>query len=186
MEETTMLRRLRRGDGAALEALMEQYLPYVSAVVWGVLGHALPHTDGEEVAADVFVAAWDHAGDLRPGKVKAWLGTVARNKARNRLRGAGLLLPLEEDVLELPSPDDPAGEVERAELRALLRQAVEALGPPDRDIFVRYYYYQQPVRTIAQAVGMPENTVKTRLHRGRQKLKDALMQGGFVYDGTIF
>lgn len=107
-----MLRRLRQGDGAALEALMDRYLPYVSAVVWNITGHALPREDGEEVAADVFVAAWDHAADLRPGKVKAWLGAVARNKARNRLRTAGLDLPLEE-ALEVAAPGGPAEEVER-------------------------------------------------------------------------
>ena len=181
-----MLRRLRQGDGAALEALMDQYLPYVSAVVWNITGHALPREDGEEVAADVFVAAWDHAADLRPGKVKAWLGAVARNKARNRLRSAGLDLPLEEEALEVAAPGGPAEEVERDEVRTLLRRAVEDLGPPDRDIFVRYYYYGQPVRTVAQAVDLPENTVKTRLRRGRQKLKDVLIQGGVLCDGTIF
>ena len=103
-------------------------------MVWNITGHALPREDGEEVAADVFVAAWDHAADLRPGKVKAWLGAVARNKARNRLRSAGLDLPLEEEALEVAAPGGPVEEVERDEVRALLRRAVEDLGPPDRDI----------------------------------------------------
>ena len=85
MREETILRKIRSGDPAGLEALMERYLPYVSAVVWSVLrdamppggqehvgdhllavlpGHGVPQDaphhrgDGEEVVSDVFLAAW--------------------------------------------------------------------------------------------------------------------------------
>lgn len=109
MREETILRKLRSRDPAGLEALMERYLPYVSAVVWGILRGAMTAEDGEEVASDVFLAAWEQSGDLRAGHVKAWLGAVARNKAKNKLRQMGRSLPLEEDALDLPGPDDPAG-----------------------------------------------------------------------------
>ena len=107
MREETILRKIRSGDPAGLEALMERYLPYVSTVVWNILRGAMAREDGEEVVSDVFLAAWRQGPDLRPGEVKAWLGAVARNKAKNRLRQAGRDLPLEEDALELPGPDDP-------------------------------------------------------------------------------
>ena len=58
MREETILRKIRSGDPAGLEALMERYLPYVSAVVWSVLRDAMPREDGEEVVSDVFLAAW--------------------------------------------------------------------------------------------------------------------------------
>lgn len=109
MREETILRKIRSGDPAGLEALMERYLPYVSAVVWSVLRDAMPREDGEEVVSDVFLAAWRQGADLRQGSVKAWLGAVARNKAKKRLRQAGRYLPLEEDALEIPGPDDPPG-----------------------------------------------------------------------------
>jgi len=174
MREETILRKIRSGDPAGLEALMERYLPYVSAVVWSVLRDAMPREDGEEVVSDVFLAAWRQGADLRQGSVKAWLGAVARNKAKNRLRQVSQTLPLEEDALELPGPDDPPGEYERAEERRLVRRAVDALPGPDREIFLRHYYYAQSVKEVASAMRLNESTVKTRLRRGRFKLKELL------------
>ena len=174
MKEEIILKTMRAGDPAGLEALMDRYLPYVSAVVWNILRNGMSVEDGEEVASDVFLAAWEQAGQLRPGHVKSWLGAVARHKAKNRLRQRGRTLPLEEDALDLPGPDDPAGELERAEEQALVRRAVFSLPGADREIFLRHYYYAQSVKEIAGALGLNESTVKTRLRRGRFKLKELL------------
>ena len=180
MREETILRKIRSGDPAGLEALMERYLPYVSAVVWSVLRDAMSIEDGEEVVSDVFLAAWRQGADLRQGSVKAWLGAVARNKAKKRLRQAGRYLPLEEDALEIPGPDDPPGEYERAVERQLVRQAVDSLPGPDREVFIRHYYYAQTVAEIADRMEMNQSTVKTKLRRGRMKLKDILTREGFL------
>ena len=97
MNETIILKKLRAGDPAGLEALMDRYIPYVSAVVWHILRGHMSQEDGEEVVSDVFLAAWRQAEQLEPGRVKGWLGAVARNTARNKLRQMGKTLPLEED-----------------------------------------------------------------------------------------
>ena len=107
-------------------------------------------------------------------------GAVARNKAKNRLRRMGRDLPLEEDALELPGPDDPPGEYERAVERQLVRQAVDALPDPDREIFLRHYYYTQTVQEIGAAMDLNVSTVKTKLRRGRMKLKESLTREGFL------
>lgn len=174
MREETILRRMQARDPAGLEALMDRYLPYVSAIVWNILRDCMSPEDCEETASDVFLAAWEQAEQLRPGHVKGWLGAVARNKAKNKLRQRGQTLPLMEDILDLPGPDDPAGALERAEEQALVRRAVFSLSEPDKEIFLRHYYYVQAVREIAAAMGLNESTVKTRLRRGRTKLKQLL------------
>ena len=180
MREEVMIEAIRAGDPRGLEALMDRYLPYVSAVVWHILRNAMSVQDGEEVVSDVFLAAWEQAEALRPGSVKAWLGAVARNKAKNRLRQASQTLPLEEDALELPGPDDPPGEYERAVERQQVRQAVDSLPGQDREIFLRHYYYAQTVQEIALCMRLNESTIKTKLRRGRMKLKDILTREGFL------
>ena len=180
MREEAMIEKIRAGNPAGLEALMDRYIPYVSAVVWNILRNAMPVEDGEEIVSDVFLAAWGRPEALRPGAVKAWLGAVARNKAKNRLRQIGQTLPLEEDALELPGPDDPPGEYERAEERRLVRRAVDALPGPDREIFLRHYYYAQTVQEIARCMRINESTIKTKLRRGRMKLKEILTREGFL------
>ena len=171
MREKKIILKIRNKDPDGLRSLMGRYIPYVSAVVWNILRSAMTAEDAEEVVSDVFLAAWEQPGALQPGKLKAWLGAVARNKAKNKLRDLGRELPLEEDVLILPDTGDP---LEREEERRLVRQAVDSLPPKDREIFLRHYYYAQSVAEIAKAMRMNASTVKTRLHRGRQRLKEFL------------
>ncbi len=157
---------------------MNRYLPYVSTVVWNILRNTMPVEDGEEIVSDVFLAARRQPEALRPDSVKAWLGAVARNKAKNRLRRINLTFPLE-DAVDIPGPDDLSGEYERALERQQVRQAVDSLSGLDREIFLRHYYYAQTVQEIARCMRLNESTVKTRLRRGRMKLRDMLTKEGF-------
>ena len=178
MRDELILRRMRRRDPAGLEALMERYIPYVSAVAWNILRYAMQPEDAEEVVSDVFLAAWEQAEQIQSGAVKAWLGAVARNKAKNKLRQLGQELPLEEDVLEIPGGNDPAEAAEKAEEQTLVTEAVRSLPKQDRELFLRHYYYAQTVQEISREMAMNESTVKTRLRRGRMKLKDILTRRG--------
>lgn len=177
MREEVILKKIRAGEASGMEALMDRYIPYVSAVVWNILRGSMTPEDGEEVVSDVFVAAWSQAEDLRPGHVKGWLGAVARNKAKNKLRELGKTLPLEDGVLDLPGTEFPGDGLEREEEQRLVRRAVNALSPQDREIFLRHYYYAQSVKEVSAAMDLNESTVKTRLRRGRLKLKELLTEG---------
>lgn len=172
MKEEKALRRMCDGNPEGLRNLMDCYIPYVSSVVWGILRGAMTPEDAEEVVSDVFLAAWNQAQQLQAGKVKAWLGAVARNKAKNKLRDMGQSLPLEEDVLELADHT-----YEQSELRQLVRCAVDSLPTADREIFLRHYFYAQTVEEISRQMKMNPATVKTRLRRGRMKLKEFLTGG---------
>lgn len=180
MRDEQILRKMRSGDPIGLEKLMDRYIPYVSAVVWGILRFAMTAEDAEEVVSDVFLAAWEQCGDIQPGKTKAWLGAVARNMSKNKLRHLGCELPLEEDVLEIPGDDTPDAQLEREEEAKLVRSAVDRLGEPDREVFLRHYFHAQTVEEISHAMSLNESTVKTKLRRGRMRLKTILMRWGAV------
>ena len=100
-----------------------------------------------------------------------WLGVVARNRALKHLRALRLELPLEDAFL--PGPE-PTRFWERQEETQLVRQALLRLSPTDRDIFLRHYYWRQTVARIAEELGMNPSTVKSRLKRGREKLRNTL------------
>lgn len=180
MNDSALLRRLRAKDPAALEALMDKYIPYVSAIVWNFLCASMSREDAEEVVSDVFLAAWNQAKDIRLNALKQWLGAVARNKARQKLRAAGFDLPLEEDVLEIPAGDSPENSLAREEEARLVREAVDRLEEPDREIFLRHYWFAQSVSQIGKQMRMNESTIKTKLRRGRARLKETLEKWGAV------
>ena len=120
----------------------------------------------------MLVAAWQNAGQLaaRPDRtLQGWLALTARNTAINRyrkLKRTAGCKPLDENLAAdwMLEPRTSDGEDCIAEL-------VAALPEPDREIFLRRYYYLQPCRQIARALGMQEHTVNVRLSRGRARLK---------------
>lgn len=177
MKDEKAIKKMCQGDSDGLQSLMNRYIPYVSSVVWGILRGAMTVQDAEEVVSDVFLAAWEQAQELQNDKVKAWLGAVARHKAKNKLRQMGHTLPLQEDALELPEHD--LGSLSRTEERELVRNALDSLSVQDREIFLRHYYYAQTVEEIGKIMNINAATVKTRLRRGRMRLKDYLTGGSY-------
>lgn len=169
MDEAKLVRNLQSGDTHALEILIDRYTPYVNTIVYQILGQHMSREDVEETISDVFYAVWRNAGKIKPGKVKPWLGAAARNLSLKKLRSAGFSLPLEEDVLP-PDLHTPESIAEAREERQTTLEAVEEMGPPDSEIFLRHYYFCQSVESIARSMKMNPSTVKSRLKRGREKL----------------
>ena len=171
MTEAKALRNLRNGSEEALEWFIHQYNAYVTTVVYNIIGTSMDMSDVEEVVSDVFVTLWQNADSVR--SVKGYLGTVARNKAKNKAREAGCDLSLDENILVIEGPG-PESTYEKKELSAAVKRAVFQMPPPDKEIFLRFYYYYQSLEDISTEMGINISTVKTRLRRGRQKLKVTL------------
>lgn len=176
MDENSALQALCAGDEAALMWFIDRYTAYVATIINNMLLPRLTAADAEEAAANVFLALWKNAPRIKPGGVRAYLGGIARNKARDALRSLREELPLEEDVLSIPGPGPDEALTER-ELAERTRRAVELMPEPDREIFLRHYYYCQGVADIALALDMNANTVKTRLRRGRERLRKEMAEG---------
>ena len=173
MTEATALSRLQQGREDALAWFIDKYTAYVCTVIRYIIGSSMTEADVEEAASDVFLALWEQADRVSLSTVRPWLGGVARNKARQKLRERGLTLSLDEDLLVVDGADLEE-DLAREERDSLVRDAVLAMEPTDRTIFLRYYYHCQPVAQIAEELGVPVSTVKSRLKRGREKLRAKL------------
>lgn len=178
MTEAVLLSRLQKGDSRALNTIMAQYGPYVQTIAANITIPPLQPEDVEEVASDVFLALWNNADAVEAGKLKAWLAAVTRNTAKNKLRSNHLALPLEDDyfVLDVPDVED---ELLEQELQTLTREAVASLPEPEHSIFVRHYFLYQKTAEIAVAMDLNPSTVRTKLLRGREKLKEFLLERGY-------
>lgn len=113
-----------------------------------------------------------------PGKLKGYLAVVVRNKALSALRSKHIESALEDDFIDLAAGSPEEG-VLTLELRELAREAVDTLGEPDCEIFKRHYFLYQKTEDIAAALGMNGATVRTKLARGRQRLKYYLEERGY-------
>lgn len=176
MTEKHALTLLRKKDSSGLTYFIDHYTSYVGAVVRNVLGGRCPEQDAEEITADVFVVLWQNGDKPLPGRVKGYLASIARSRAINRLRSRGFELTVDEDILALPA-DGPETLLLEAERRERVRRAVRAMPLPDREIFVRTYYYCESAAVIADALHMTPAAVRQRLKRGRDALRAELMKG---------
>lgn len=173
MTERKALKELRNGSEEALCWFIHQYTPYVSTVIHNIIGTYMDTADVEEVASDVFLALWENAATVN--SPKGYLGTVARNKAKNKLRERNLSLPLMDEILVLEGLDLEQ-QVAEKELSAAVKRAVLEMPHPDKEIFLRFYYYYQSLEVISGEMGMNLSSVKSKLRRGRLKLKDSLLR----------
>lgn len=168
VDEEKLLRRLKKRQRGSLEQAIEIYTPYLSVVLFNMTATKLPREDIEEIISDVFVSLWRNADriDLSRGTIRSYISMAARNAALKRLQKQREYIRLD-DLAELsddnPQPGDDLGE--------RLWAAVMELGEPDSEIFVRYYKYDEKLRDISAVMNINLSTVKTKLSRGKRKLK---------------
>ncbi len=175
-----LIQLLAADDTAALSHIIGKYTNYVATVIYNQLGAFASQEDAEELTANVFVALWQNRSRLKTTRLRGWLAATARNEARSHLRKKRLLTVPPEDVVLVS--DDIAEKLAEAHERArFIQNAIFAMGWPDREIFLRYYYYDQKISEIADEMDMNAETVKSKLRRGREKLKSRIEEGDF-YD----
>lgn len=180
MDEKTILEGLKNREEPALLHLQQTYTAYLSQVARRIIGNVMTEEDIEEVVGDAFYQLWSHAGklDLQKGSLKAYLTAIVRNGAKNKLRKCRVMEePLQDmDDLEVPGPEETAM---KRETSGEIEKALRKLTPLDREILIRFYYLYQTTAEIADCTGQKENTVKSRLRRGRKKLELILRKGGY-------
>jgi len=179
MDDDDLVARVAAGDDTALRELFGRHAPRLAARLRAVL----PAADVEDVLQETFLAAWRGARGYRPqGACGGWLWGIARRQAALLLRRRGsadqpawTMLP--DDLAAGPGAPGPA---ETALARVGLEEAVAALGPagsPEREVWRLMYEQDRPVAEVAELLGVPPGTVKSRAHRARRLLRAALLRG---------
>jgi len=161
------VRRIGGGDASALEALIDETRPFVFARALRILSS---RADAEEAAADVYSQVWKIAGryDAQRSGVLAWLLTIARSRAIDRLRSAASHGRQIEAALsfERSSTIDPEANAAYYETKRHVGRALEALSAEQRRAIELAYFDGYSMAEIAARLGDPLGTVKTRIRTG--------------------
>ncbi len=183
MQERKLVQLLKQKNPDSLSRLIQLYSPYVGTIVRNIIGKRLSEADVEEVTADVFVAVWEHADQIHPGKLRPFLAAIARNQARNRIRSFHETIDLE-DIVSICSDDDVEAAIDQKLLAEILQDVLDMLSAKDKEILVRYYYCCETVKQIAKALKMTESAVKMRMSRARKKMQQELIDRGYAYEDS--
>jgi len=173
----------------AIEQLMNEYGTKILHLAYY---HLKDRQIAEDVAQEVFMKAFKNWDSFRgESSAYTWLYKIAMNLCRDKVRSAWWrrLVPSEEPRLEEGpnSPNDSPGRADgpeeaalKTEQSELMMKQVESLPEAYREVVLLYYYHDLSTVEISEVTGQNENTIKTRLFRARNLLKDLLMKGGVV------
>lgn len=170
-DEAELLQRLRKREKNSIDEAIRIYTPYLSTVLYHMAGNSLPKEDIEEIVADVFVVLWENAEriDLQKGTLRSYLAAVVRNFALKRINRK-----TDHTFLEDIELSDGKNFIEENFHNNYVWETVMSLGEPDSEIFVRLYKFDEKIKDISKAMGLNISTVKTRLSRGKRKLRKML------------
>jgi RNA polymerase sigma-70 factor (ECF subfamily) len=179
-DDQSLLLRVARRDVRAFEALYDRYGRAVYSLALGLLHDAQA---AEEVAQDVFLAIWRSARDFDPqrGQARPWILSMAHHKSvdalrRRRLRAAEAL------SATAVGDEDVAADAMRAAEARHVREVLAALPHAQREAIALAYYEGYTQQEIADRLGIPLGTVKTRVRDGLLRLRDLLGRHGMETD----
>jgi RNA polymerase sigma-70 factor (ECF subfamily) len=175
--DEVLIGRIAKGDRLAMQVLFARHHVRVYRFVLRLVGNP---TTAEDLISEVFLDVWRQA-DRFEGRsaVSTWLLAIARFKALSALRKR----PdeeLDEETAEAieDTSDNPEVSLEKKDKSAVLRECLVKLSPEHREIIDLVYYHEKSVEEVAEIVGIPENTVKTRMFYARKKLAELLQAAG--------
>jgi len=167
--------RLRERDMASLEALYNRYGSYVYSLALRTLGRP---QEAEEIVQDVFWQLWKTEAAYDPARAsfRTWIFTITRNRCLDRLRQhrSHTASELARGTAQASPPPDPEEEAILTERRKHVVAAFEALPEPQRKVLEMGFFSGLTHREIAERLGEPLGTVKSRIKMGMDKLKSSL------------
>lgn len=177
-----LVRAVLAGDEEAFGALVTAYQKLVASIAWR---YGVGQAEIEDVVSEVFIKAFRNLHRFRPDHPFAtWLYRLAANHVIDH----GRRTKKERDRSEMPThladgAPGPGRRVERSERARLLRRALEALPRHYRDVLIQVYLEERKIEEVARILNLPQGTIKTRLMRGREKLRKVLVRLNPEYFG---
>jgi len=181
LDDQSLIRLIARSQESALSELYDRYSRLVYSLALNAVGD--PAT-AEEITQDVFIRIWDHAGTYQAekSKVLTWIASITRYRSidiirRRKIRpeSQSVSWEIEPSAIEM-NPINVEETVEISQKRRRVRQAISMLPEEQRQALAYAYFQGYTHREIAEVLGEPLGTVKTRIRLAMQKLRQLLEQ----------
>jgi RNA polymerase sigma-70 factor (ECF subfamily) len=173
LSQPELIRRCRRGEQRGWREFARRYATLIFALNLRVLRN---RSEADDATQETFVRVhkyFDRFDPTRP--IEPWLSSIAYNVCLRRLQGVAKAPVLSSETLDIPSGEASQEEgLASGEEAGLLKESLSALAAMDRAILHMHYWQGLSTVEVAEAVDMPVNTVKVRLFRARNKLRELL------------
>lgn len=180
-----LLQGLLDKNQSALDRLIAEFSSQVLHLAAMILRKAGTEQDAEEVASDVFAAAWQRADEYNPARssFRGWILMLTKYAAlerRHQLLRQSFTPQGESKVIPITSIQEPEtdqhleDEIVSRDRQQLLHRAIAQLSEQDRSLIIRRYFLEEPISQMANDAGLSRNAMDNRLWRARQTLKKLL------------
>ena len=184
MEDSEIIRLYWQREPRAIDETSGKYGSYCMTVARNILGSP---EDSEECVNDTWLGAWNSMPPHKPDVLRLFLAKITRRlsldrvrSGKTRKRGGGELPAALDELSEcIASETDVEGDAIAGELGEAVGRFVAAL--PDREaaVFLRRYFFTEPIAKIAESCGLKEGSITSMLCRTRKKLGDYLKKEGW-------
>jgi RNA polymerase sigma-70 factor (ECF subfamily) len=186
LDDAALAEACRKGDTKAFECLVHRHQRMLLNVAFRMTG---VYEDACDIVQDAFIAAWRKIGDFRgEAQFSTWMTSIVINLSRSRLQQRQLQDKRNAYSLDAANPGgdgdmipDPSSntlsalqQMEEAEIRQALQSCIDALTPEFREVLVLRDMQDMPYDQVASALSLKEGTVKSRLFRARDTVKDCV------------
>ena len=184
MTDEEIIRLFFERSEQAISELAAKHGKAVGRVAFNILNN---EEDVKECVNDTWLAAWNSIPPNRPDPLRTYICKIARNLAAKRYhanlaqkRSSPYDLALEELEECIPDSSTVEDAVAAKELSEIIGRFLDTLSYEDRFVFMRRYWYADPLPEIAGMAGMSYSAAAVRLHRVRKKLKKLLLKEGVL------
>src|SRR6202163_2901403 len=176
-DDADVLERIAAGDKLAMKVLYARHHVQTYRLLLRLVGD---EAHAEDLVSEVFFDVWRNAHQFQGNsRVSTWILAIARFKALSALRRR------KDDELDddqaaaiADTADDPEIAVQKKDRAAIMRQCLSHLSLVHGEIIDLAYYQDKPINEVAEILGVPENTVKTRMFHARRRMSELLAQAG--------
>jgi RNA polymerase sigma-70 factor, ECF subfamily len=175
--DEALIRQIAAGHKLAMRALFARHQVKVYRFALRIVRDAAL---AEDVVSETFIEAWQHAGRFEGrSSVSTWLLGIARHKAltaANRRPTESIDCDAAQNVVDtVNNPESVLGDRDRG---AVIRRCLKSLSPEHAEVIDLVYYQEKSIKEIVEILGIPDNTVKTRMFYARKQLADLLKGAG--------
>ena len=184
MEDTEIIALYQDRREEAIVQSDKKYGAYCFTIAYNILAN---NEDSAECVNDTWLRAWKVIPPECPDRLKIFFAAITRNLSIDRIksrsaqkRGKGELAIVLEELAEcVPDGKDVEDSFDEKLLTRSIENFLKNIPKRDRQLFIRRYFFTEPVRNIAKKFGIKENAVYVSLHRTRKKLHKHLQEEGF-------
>jgi RNA polymerase sigma-70 factor (ECF subfamily) len=175
--DRTLIESIADGDKRAMQVLYARHNVRIYRFIEHLIGNS---SVAEDLVSDVFLDAWQHASGFEAkSRVSTWLLAIARYKALSELRRRSHEQLDEHTTASVEDPaDNPETTMQKTVRSAIIRKCLGQLSSAHREVMNLVYYQDKSIEEVAEIVGVPRSTVKTRMFYARRQLAELLREAG--------